>query len=78
MYMTIWKNEERCFSTAIALNFIVLAFSAAYLTEVPHVGEYLYRVQPEELYEGEMSGEGDEQPAGEMISNELSGLDGLD
>lgn len=43
-----------------------------------HVEEYLYRGQPEELYEGETSGEGAEQPADEIISNQLSGLDGLD
>lgn len=43
-----------------------------------HVEEYLYKGQPEELYEGETSGEGAEQPADEIISDELSGLDVLD
>lgn len=43
-----------------------------------HIGEYLYRGQPEGLCEGEISGEGTEQPADEMINSELAGLEGLD
>lgn len=72
-YLKKW-GEVFCNSYRTELSRASIFCSGSYRCSC--VGEYLYRRQPEELYEGETSGEAAEQPADEM-SNELSGLHAL-